>query len=290
MKIQQIQESRKVTQNLIDQLWEQDDDSLILSEDDQIGDGPSTKDKEKAQKALENNELERELNAFKRGLEELSMLADAMETAEFGVLIGKRDDRITKQDIPLIKSRIREILEDNEVIGGADVLQSSATDTFKVIANRMHHQAEKWITLIVGGTLSWASIGFFASAGLAAMPVAMILSGSALIALGIRQSRINKSIKTAAKVMSLTKAWSEMGKSGNADIDDRGIFRKMFDKLMMKSPKRIKQDAVKDSEENAREAAKRFQNIARDMPKSINYIDDDGEVNQYPVARLFTRS
>ncbi len=250
----------------------------------------TAKDKRKAQKALERQQELKELEEFKQGLESLSLLADVMESGEFGLLIGKREDRLTKGDIPLIKSRIRDILENNKVLGDANIFQPTSEDTFKVITRRIDSEGGKWASTIVGSALAWTSVGFFASVGVATMPIAMLLGGSVLVALGVRESKINRSIKTAAKVMSLTQAWTKMGRSGNPNIDDRGIFRKMFDKLRMKSPKQIKREAIQEAEENTKEAAKRFEKIAKDMPEVIRYTDERGMTKEYPVARLFTRS
>jgi len=290
MKIDNIRESQEQTQKTLDRLFEQDDDALLVMEDEAEENFEFDKHSRKVRKAFKQQDIDKDLKEFERGLEQLSLLAHAMETGEFGILIDKRSDMLDRNDIAMIKKRVHKILKDNPAIDEANVLSASHDDKIKILSLEIQTNVEKWGSFLISTALAGFSIGVFATLGIATIPIVSLIGGSILsglfFAAGIKQSKINKSVKQASKVLKLTQAWSEMD---TAKIDDRSAMKKFFDFLMMKSPAKIKKEAIAKAEQDARKAGERFQEIERTMPKTIQFTDDDGQERTFQVTHFFVK-
>lgn len=287
MRLSQIDLTTKDQQRQIDELFEIKDlpiQQAIITEDAKEYAG----ELESAQSEFEGMDETDDLEA---AYDELSTLTAAMESGNFGLLIGKRGGRLDHNDILEIRREIADIFRNNRLFSGENIYRGKdGWERLRLVPQAIESSLNEWGSYAISAALAWTSIGFFASAGLATLPIIGLIGGAILsvlfLAAGIHNHFIHKSIKTAARVLNILDAYEDM--NSNRKVDDRSTIHKFFDWLMRKSPSDIRADAQEKVQDSAKKAAKRFERLTKGLPDYIYYYDQSGDKKQYPTIELFT--
>lgn len=236
---------------------------------------------EESLSSVDNEQLE-----IEEAYNELELLREVMETANFGLLIG-RHDSVYEEDLQLIHGAINRILRNNRILQEAGMgWEADGKSVLSQLSQRVKLGLNKWFSLSLSGLLGWVAV-----TGFVATPIGAILSGAAgvsaaIFALaGLTSSKAKKSFEKASEVVAISELVAQSKPINSAE--KRTVFQKMRDRLSFKTPQEVKKDSIKRAERNADKAGRKLDKALSNMPETIRYLTQDGKVKTYEVWKLF---
>lgn len=229
--------------------------------------------------ASEMAQLERESDKMEEAWEQLAYLHEALETGDFGILIGKPNSKLTHHDIMLIKREIAGIIADNAVLDGQDIQnRRDGLERIRVLGRSIQAGLE-------ASALGTIAVGLTALGGITG-PVGAALSAVGAIGsvtLAKTQLDMLSSLRSTARLLDIVDSFKAL----NPKKRKRGLIRRFFDKLLMKTPAQIRKEVEMDTKRAAQKARRDFEKAIKDLPRNIEYIDNNGKKRYYPIEELF---
>jgi len=232
-------------------------------------------DYEEKKMLLESRELGLEdaiiqLDTLTNAYDELALLRDVFSKKDFGILIGKRNQRLTEKDIERIKRKLALIIKSNDII-----LSSGSKH---LLWERISHGFEAVSLTALTGALGYAAL--FLTGPIGAVFVGTVALATA--ALGFNQFKMVQSLETAAKIIHMTKEYEKI--AGKPRVSR---WKSFMGRLKRKSPQQIEKEGRKSISRTSQMIKKDFKKLIDGLPETIPYTDDYGDEKEYPVEEFF---
>lgn len=229
--------------------------------------------------SAELSQMEREQDKLEEAWIQLSYLKEAMDTGDFGILIGKHGQQLTHRDILLIKREIAGIIADNALLDGQDIQnRRDGDEKLRLLGRSIQTGLEASVMGLLTGAL-----GFLATVS---GPVGAVLSGAAAIgAAGMTKYQLDmlSSLRSTSRLIDIVDSYRTLTPKRKR----RSKVRRFFDKLLRKSPAQIRKETELTTKRAALKARKEFDNLTKGLPQNIEFIDNNGVKRLYPIEELF---
>ena len=145
----------------------------------------------------------------------------------------------------------------------------------------------------IGHTLEMLGLGAATIAGAAGTVLSGATGAGAVVggaltlgaaALTAKQAQYVRDLRSLNKLIQIIDQYAELKPKINTN---RSQLRKLWDFMMRKTPEQIEDEAEKKVRRAARKAQMKMEKMLRGFPKYIEYYDEEGEKDEYPIIQLF---
>lgn len=221
------------------------------------------------------------------GFEQLELLSEAMETGNFGVLIGKSaSSKLTSRDIIKIKRVLRDIVDNNPVLSYNSIPAGrTGGQRISLLQRRISHGFSALAMASLTGLLGGKSIAVALGTGGLGTPLSIALGGAAALTgkATLKQAETIRALNATGNLLDIVDTYADIQKAGRR----RGLLRKLGDWLMNKTPSEIERETKKRIEQATRKAERKMSKLTRRLPKEIEYYGNRGEKETMPIEDLF---
>lgn len=223
--------------------------------------------------------VDRQVDEIESAYKEIELLALAFRTRDFGVLINKRGQVLDRADITKIRAFIRNVVYFNPLFNNEDGTGNKKLKNFgRIVAHSFEMTA---MAALAAAGLVITGGGIVAGSSLA------MAGGSALTSFGgvlaVNQASTLQGLRSASRILNISDALARIRNGSYRP----SAFRQFMNKLRGRSKAKIEEDVRRRVERNVMKAKRELENLIADLPDTINYRDDDGELKTIHIETLF---
>ena len=215
--------------------------------------------------------------------EDIRILKEVMNSGNFMLLI-QENRAMHVDDISRIHATLHHILESNEILASAGMsVEYDGRSTLTNLGNRFYKGLNALFSFSLTGRLGWAAVATVS------LPVSVLAAAGAAVfaAAGITNVQALNSVKKASEIMAISDLIADSKPVVSAT--KRNAFQRTWDSIRRKTPREIQLEAREKAERNARKAQEDLEDAISHLPETVQYIDRDNRVKEYPVVYFFAR-
>lgn len=230
-----------------------------------------------------------DVNKMEEGYQQLALLSKTFQKKDFGILINKPKQTLTKDDIYHIRRVLKDILDNNIFLDAGGNAGRDGKENLRLLGHRLGHGIEALVDASLAGLFGGLALTMVVNpltwllAAAEGGPLAA-LSGAAGVST-IHQAHILRDMKDAAKLISIL---DSLDKINRPTVKPRSLYRRIMDKLERKSPQEIKSEISKKTRNASRKSTSDFNHLVKGLPKEIQYKDHDGAMQSITIEKLFS--
>lgn len=220
----------------------------------------------------------KEVDELIAAYDEIVLIKDALRTGDFGILIGKQSQTLSHSDVFAIKRKISTIIRDNPIIDGDDIKRGrDGKEKVRALGRSIRFGLESIGLAIVSALFIYLST-------LVAVPFAIALGNIAVLTglASVEQARMVLRLKALAKLVDIVDAY------GNLKPHYRiSGFKRIFNVFMRRTPEEIEKSSRASIKKSSKKAKAQFDRLTKNLPDFIEYQDNEGNIQEYPLEKLF---
>lgn len=222
---------------------------------------------------------EQNLDRLDSAYEDIFLIKEAMDTGNFGILIGKKGN-LNESDLRKIKKRIRTIIRDNPLLDGNDIRNGrDGKEKLRLLARSAAHGFET--TALAAAT---TALGVLA---VTTGPLGAIIAGTGAVAAGLltgKQLKYTQAFRQTARMINIVDTYSKMN---DRTAGKRSRFKRIMDWLSRKPAYEIERESEQRIKAAAHNAMNEFEQSIRNLPDTIAYRTHEGDIAYLPIEELF---